>query len=59
MIKEMSFGDDLLDPLPFGEVIQAIDAPAQQEVNTIGYFPFQYFDEALFYDFMMRSPWMH
>jgi hypothetical protein len=50
MIKEMSFGDDVLDPLPFDEVIQAIDAPAQQEVNTVSYFPFQDFDDALFYD---------
>jgi hypothetical protein len=38
--KEMSLGDDVLDPLPFDEVIQAIDALAQQEVNTISYFPF-------------------
>jgi hypothetical protein len=30
MIKETSPGDDLLDLLPFNEVIQAIDAPAQQ-----------------------------
>jgi hypothetical protein len=28
MIKETSLGDDVLDPLPFDEVIQAIDAPA-------------------------------
>jgi hypothetical protein len=48
--EEMSLGDDVLDPLPFDEVIQAIDAPAQQEVNTVRYFPFQDFDDALFYD---------
>ena len=46
----MSLGDDVLDPLPFDEVIQSIDALAQQEVNTVSYFPFQYFDDALFYD---------
>jgi hypothetical protein len=28
MTKEMSFGDDVLDPLPFDEVIQTIDIPA-------------------------------
>jgi hypothetical protein len=49
-IKEVSLGDDVLDALPFDEVIQAFDAPAQQEVNTVSYFPFQDFDDALFYD---------
>jgi hypothetical protein len=50
MIKETSLGDDVLDALPFDEVIQSFDAPAQQEVNTVSYFPFQDFDDALFYD---------
>jgi hypothetical protein len=50
MIKETSLGYDVLDALPFDEVIQAFDAPAQQEVNTVSYFPFQGFDDALFYD---------
>ena len=50
MIKETSRGDDVLNALPFDEVIQAIDAPAQQEVNTVSYFPFQAFDDSLFYD---------
>jgi hypothetical protein len=50
MIKEMNFWDDVLDPLPFDEVIQAIDAHAQQEVNMVSYFPFQDFDDVLFYD---------
>jgi hypothetical protein len=40
IFKETSLGDDVLEPLPFDEVIQAIDAPAQQEVNTLIYFPF-------------------
>jgi len=48
--EEMSFGDDVLDPLPFDEAIQDIDAPAQQKVNTVSYFPFQDFDDALFCD---------
>jgi hypothetical protein len=48
--EEMSLGDDVLDPLPFDEVIQAIDPPTQQDMNTISYFPFQDFDDALFYD---------
>jgi hypothetical protein len=42
--------DGVLDPLPFDEVIQAIDAPTQQEVKTVSYFPFQDFDDALFCD---------
>jgi hypothetical protein len=50
MIKEMSLGDDVLYPLTFDEVFQAINIPAQQEVNMISYFPFQDFDDALFYD---------
>jgi hypothetical protein len=36
--------------LPFDEVIQILEAPAQEEVNMISYFPFQDFDDALFYD---------
>ena len=48
--KEKSLGDGVLDPLPFDEVIQANDTPPQQEVNTVSYFPFQDFDDALFYD---------
>jgi hypothetical protein len=48
---ERSHQDEtMMHALPFNEVIQAIDAPAQQEVNTVSYFPFQNFDDALFYD---------
>jgi hypothetical protein len=47
--EEMSLSE-VLDPLPFDEVIQANDAPTQQEVNTVSYLPFQDFDDALFYD---------
>jgi hypothetical protein len=36
--------------LPLNEVIQAIDAPAQQKVNTVNYIPFQDSDDVLFYD---------
>jgi hypothetical protein len=50
MIKNTSLGDDAMDPLPFDEVIQAIDAPSYQEVITVSYFPFQDVDDALFYD---------
>ena len=50
MIEETSLGDDVLDPLPFDEFIQAIDALAQHEVIMVSYFPFQDFDDALFYD---------
>ena len=46
----MSLGDDVLDPLPFDEVIQAFDALALEEVNMVSCFPFQDFDDALFYD---------
>jgi hypothetical protein len=40
---------EVLDPLPFDEVIQADYAPAQQ-VNMVSYLPFQDFDDALLYD---------
>jgi len=50
MIKDTSLGDDVLDDFPFNEVIQALDAPAQQEGNMVSYFPLQDFDDALFYD---------
>jgi hypothetical protein len=40
----------LMLTLSFDEVIQVFDAPAQQEVNTVSYFPFQDFEDALFCD---------
>jgi hypothetical protein len=36
--------------LSFDEVIQVFDTPAQQEVNTVSYFPLQDFEDALFCD---------
>jgi hypothetical protein len=36
--------------LPFDEVIQAFDAPTQEEVNMVSCIPFQDFDDALFCD---------
>jgi hypothetical protein len=32
------------------EVIQVLEAPAQEEINTVSYLPFQNFDDSLFYD---------
>jgi hypothetical protein len=46
----MSLSDDVLDPLSFDESIQATDAPTQKKVSRVGYFPFQYFYDALFFD---------
>jgi hypothetical protein len=40
----------MMHSLPFNEVIQILEAPAREEVNMISYFPFQDFDDALFYD---------
>jgi hypothetical protein len=34
----------------FNEVIQILEAPAQEEINMVSYFPFQESDDALFYD---------
>jgi hypothetical protein len=36
--------------LPFNEFIKILEAPTQEEVNTISYFSFQDFDDSLFYD---------
>jgi hypothetical protein len=48
---ETSHEDDtMMHTLPFNEVIHILEAHAQEEVNTVSYFPFQYFDDALFYD---------
>jgi hypothetical protein len=48
---ETSHEDEtMMHALPFNEVIQILEAPAQEEVNTVSYFPFQDFDDALFYD---------
>jgi hypothetical protein len=47
MIEEASHEDDVLI---VDEVIQAFDAPTQEEVNTVSCFPFQDFDDTLFYD---------
>jgi hypothetical protein len=39
----------MMHALPFDEVIQILEAPAHEEVNTVSYFPFQDFDD----DFMI------
>jgi hypothetical protein len=50
-LKDIKHDDEvLMCTPPFDEVIQAFDAPAQEEVNMVSYFPFQDFDDALFYD---------
>jgi hypothetical protein len=40
----------LMLSLPFDEVIQVFDAPAQEEMNMVSCFPFQDFEDALFCD---------
>ena len=48
---EASHEDEtMMHDLPFDEVIQILEAPAQEEVSTVSYFPFQNFDDSLFYD---------
>jgi hypothetical protein len=50
-VEETSHEDEtMMHALPFDEVIRVLEAPAQEEVNTVSYFPFQEFDDALFYD---------
>jgi hypothetical protein len=51
VIEEASHEDELLMiSLPFDKVIQAFNTLAQEKVYTISFFPFQDFDDALFYD---------
>jgi hypothetical protein len=46
-----SHEDEALMPVfSFDEVIEVFDAPAQEEVTTVSYFPFQDFEDALFCD---------
>jgi hypothetical protein len=40
----------MMHALPFDEFIQIVEAPAQEEVRTMSYFPFQNSYNALFYD---------
>jgi hypothetical protein len=49
-VGESHEDEALMLSLSFDEVIQVFDAPAQQEVNTVSYFPFQDFEDALFCD---------
>jgi hypothetical protein len=39
----------------FDKVIQIFEAPAHEEVNMVNGFPFQDFDDALFYDFESKE----
>jgi hypothetical protein len=49
-VRENHEDEALMLAPPFDEVIQAFDAPAQEEVSTVSYFPFQDFDDAIFCD---------
>jgi hypothetical protein len=49
-VRENHEDDELILSLSFDEVIQVFDTPTQQEVKTVSHFPFQDFDDALFYD---------
>jgi hypothetical protein len=42
--------EDVEASLPFNEDIQVLEAPAQEEVNKVSYFPFQIFNDSLSYD---------
>jgi hypothetical protein len=42
--------EDVEASLPFDEVIQILEAPAQEEVSKVSYFPFQIFNDSLSYD---------
>jgi hypothetical protein len=43
----------MMHVVPFNEIIQILEAPSQEEVNMVSYFPFQDSDDTLFYYFMM------
>jgi hypothetical protein len=42
--------EDVEASLPFDEVIQILEAPAQEEINMVSYLPFQNLDDSLLYD---------
>jgi hypothetical protein len=42
--------EDVETSLPFDEVIQILEAPAQEEVSKVSCFPFQIFNDSLSYD---------
>jgi hypothetical protein len=48
-VRESHDDEELMLAPPFDEVIQIFEAPAQEEVNTMSCFPFQDFDDALFF----------
>jgi hypothetical protein len=51
LIKEVSYEDEaLVSAPPFDEALQDPISPAQDEENEVNHFPFQVFDDALFYD---------
>jgi hypothetical protein len=41
---------DVEGSLPFDEDIRVPEAPAQEEVSKVSYFPFQIFNDSLSYD---------
>jgi len=50
LIEEASHEDEVvISSPPFDETIQAFLPPTQQKVNMVSYFPFKYFDDALFF----------
>ena len=49
-VGESHEDEALMLPPSFDEVIQVFDAPAQEEVTMVSYFPFQDFEDALFCD---------
>jgi hypothetical protein len=42
--------EDMKADLPLDEVIRTLEAPAQEGLNKVSYFPFQIFNESLSYD---------
>jgi hypothetical protein len=40
----------MMHVVSFDQVTQVLEAPAQEEINTVSYPPFQNFDDYLFYD---------
>jgi hypothetical protein len=42
--------ETMMHVVSFDEVTQVLEAPAQEEINTVSYLPFQNFDDSLFYD---------
>jgi hypothetical protein len=54
-VGEINEDEELMLTLPFDEVIQIFNAPAQEEMNTVSCFPFQDVEDSLFFIWKVKK----